>query len=76
MGFLGKIFAGGLGWALGGPIGAVIGVVLASVFDGESTTSMPRTNTSRRTSQSDFMMAMLVLLAAVMRADGKVVRAE
>ena len=76
MGFLGKIFAGGLGWALGGPIGAIIGVVLASVVDGESHTVTSRSRVSGRTSQSDFMMAMLVLLAAVMKADGKVVRAE
>jgi len=76
MGFLGKIFAGGLGWALGGPLGAIIGVVLASVFDGVSSTSVSQTTRTTRTSQSDFMMAMLVLLAAVMKADGKVVRAE
>ena len=76
MGFIGKVFAGGLGWALGGPIGAIIGVVISSLFDGVSTALMPQRTASPRTSQSDFLMAMLVLLAAVMKADGKVLRSE
>jgi len=76
MGFIGKIFAGGLGWALGGPIGAILGVVFASALDGLSNTYTPNINGETSTSQSDFMMAMLVLLAAIMKADGKVVRSE
>ena len=76
MGFIGKILAGGLGWAFAGPIGAIIGVVLASIFDGEQELMAHRPNSQRKTSQSDFMMSMLVLLAAVMKADGRVVKSE
>ena len=48
MGFFSKFLAGGLGWALGGPIGAIIGVVLASI-DSWFTKSLPndRTRTYR-----------------------------
>ena len=37
MGIFKKIIAGGLGWTLGGPIGAIIGVALASLFDENKT---------------------------------------
>jgi DnaJ like chaperone protein len=36
MGLFSKFLAGGLGWVLGGPIGAIIGVILASAFDSNS----------------------------------------
>ena len=36
MGFWSKLFLGGLGWTLGGPIGAILGVLAASYFDGKS----------------------------------------
>ncbi|HPW90150.1 MAG TPA: TerB family tellurite resistance protein [Paludibacteraceae bacterium] len=76
MGILRKIFAGGLGWVLGGPIGLVVGVAVASLIDGDFTAPEPRKRVSNHTSQSDFMMAMLVLLAAVMKADGRLLRTE
>ncbi|HHT61425.1 MAG: molecular chaperone DjiA [Paludibacteraceae bacterium] len=79
MGFFSNFLAGGLGWALGGPIGAIIGVVLASIFDSGSQKSLPndRTRTYRsKTTHSDFRMSLLVLIAAVMKADGRVVKTE
>ncbi len=81
MGLFGKILAGGLGWTLGGPIGAIIGVTLASIFDTPhktvnqtfDTSSSPR-NTNRQA--NDFQVALLVLIAAVMKADGRIVKGE
>ena len=42
MGLFKKIIAGGLGWTLGGPIGAIIGVALASLFDENKTSEYKR----------------------------------
>jgi DnaJ like chaperone protein len=67
-----KWLVGGLGWALGGPIGGILGFVFGSMIDGMSTAAKP----SGRTSESDFSVSLLILSAAIMKADGKVVKAE
>ena len=72
-GSYGKWVGGGLGWAFGGPIGAILGFALGSMFDGSGQAVMGK---AARTSREDFGMSLLVLSAAVMRADGKVVKAE
>jgi DnaJ like chaperone protein len=74
----GKWIGGGLGWALGGPIGAVLGFVFGSMFDSmQAGTYEYRPPESRpRTQSGDFSAALLILSAAVMKADGKVVRSE
>jgi len=68
----GKWVGGGLGWAFGGPIGAILGFALGSMFDGMDSDKFAYQNTAR----GDFAMSLLVLCAAVMKADQKVVRAE
>jgi len=73
----GKWLGGGLGWAVGGPIGAIFGFVLGSMFDGGSeaiTTS--RTGYSGHTTTGGYVMSLLVLTAAVMKADGKILKSE
>lgn len=77
MGFFGKWLGGGLGFVMGGPIGGLLGFIVGSAID--ETTGQFNTYTSQspaRTSQGDFVMSLLVLIAAVMKADGKVVRSE
>jgi len=74
-----QIFGGGLGWTLGGPIGAIIGVALGNklhgAIEGEATTSRSqRTSSSHR--PSDFHIALLVLAARVIKADGRVEQRE
>lgn len=69
----GKWIGGGLGWAWGGPIGAIIGFALGSFFDSATIKVSSATST---TTQGDFMASLLVLAAAVMKADGRVVRSE
>ncbi|MBN1198335.1 MAG: TerB family tellurite resistance protein [Bacteroidales bacterium] len=68
----GKWIGGGLGWAFGGPIGAIIGFSLGSMFEGASTGQYAYRGTPR----GDFAMSLLVLSAAVMKADQKVMRSE
>lgn len=67
-----KWVGGGLGWAFGGPIGAILGVALGSMFDGMNSGNYAYRGTPR----GDFAMSLLVLSAAVMKADQRVVRAE
>lgn len=73
-----KILWGGLGWVLGGPIGAIIGYSLAG-FTNQSTggystnyqyTKYPKTQ------PGDFMISLLVLFGAVMKADKQMLRSE
>ena len=68
----GKWIGGGLGWAFGGPIGAILGFAMGSVLDGVRIEKTFYQGTAR----GDFAMSLLVLSAAVMKADGKVVKSE
>jgi DnaJ like chaperone protein len=76
----GKWIAGGLGWALGGPIGALFGFAIGSMFDGGSATTVynpqGQSTSRQQTTRGDFDVSLLVLSAAVMKADGKMLKAE
>ncbi len=78
MGKFAKWIGGGLGWAVGGPIGGILGFVIGSVVDGSATArqGMPVTAPGRQTTTGGYVMSLLVLIAAVMKADGKVMRSE
>ncbi len=72
-----KWIGGGLGWAVGGPIGAIIGFVIGSVVDGSGESIRKyEGKQSRQTTAGGYVMSLLVLIAAVMKADGKVMRSE
>ncbi|MRR21251.1 TerB family tellurite resistance protein, partial [bacterium] len=78
MGKFAKWIGGGLGFVFGGPIGGLLGFFLGSVVDGTSV-KWQQTGGDRRvyrTTPGDFGMSLLVLIAAVMKADGKVLRSE
>lgn len=66
----GKWIGGGLGWAFGGPLGAILGFAMGSMFDGSGGSF------SRGTARGDFAMSLLVLSAAVMKADTKILKSE
>jgi len=68
----GKWVGGGLGWAFGGPIGGVLGFVFGSMFDGMNSGR----DQSGQTQPGDFAVSLLVLTAAVMKADGVVKKSE
>jgi len=70
-----KWIGGGLGWALGGPIGGLLGFVIGSAVDGIKIS----TTTTRQqipTRSGDFSVSLLILSAAVMKADGKLLKSE
>lgn len=71
----GKWIAGGLGWVFFGPIGGIIGFVLGRLFEdaGEKDSYQTVGDTEP---QRDFNVSLLVLSAAVMKADGKVLKSE
>lgn len=71
----GKWLGGGLGWAMGGPIGALIGFALGAVLD-DSGTVARQTNTRYHSQRGDFSASLLILVAAVLKADGTVLKAE
>lgn len=75
----GKLIGAGLGWALGGPIGAIIGFVAGTIIDSTgavTTHSYEQEIPHHHTGRGDFAMSMLVLSAAVMKADGVVLKSE
>jgi DnaJ like chaperone protein len=67
MGFFGKWLGGGLGFVMGGPIGGLLGFLVGSVIDSTSVESATYTTGSVSTTQGDFGMSLLVLVAAVMK---------
>ncbi len=67
----------GLGWALGGPIGGILGLAVGSIFDaGSVDTGIQRGDARSRTLRGDYAASLLVLMAAVMKADGRVLKSE
>jgi DnaJ like chaperone protein len=76
MGRFGKWLGGGVGFVMGGPIGGLLGFLVGSVIDSTTVQSSTYTSGAVRTAQGDFGISLLVLVAAVMKADGKVVKSE
>ncbi|MBO4328053.1 MAG: TerB family tellurite resistance protein [Bacteroidales bacterium] len=79
MGCFTQLILTGLGWAFGGPIGGIIGYALGSLFS----SNRPRIMRSEVNEQfgnteekRDFNVTLLVLSAAVMKADGNVKKSE
>lgn len=75
MGQFGKWIAGGLGFVVGGPIGGLLGFLVGSMVDSTTITSAYDGGVNKTTSGA-FGVSLLVLIAAVMKADGKVVKSE
>ena len=73
----GKWIGGGLGWAFLGPLGGLLGFALGSMLDeGGSQMVTGQTRGASQTTRGDFVSSLVVLIAAVMKADGKVVKSE
>ncbi len=74
----GKWLGGGLGWAFGGPIGAILGFAVGSAIDSVVSVDgeVVYQQQPGRRSANDFSLGLLVLIAAVMKADGKVLKSE
>ena len=92
MGSFTKWLLAGLGWAIGGPIGGILGYLIGRAFSSDEkqigSQSWTDTSTSSSSSsghrgpyrntgtQQDVNVALMVLIAAVMKADGQVRRSE
>jgi len=74
---VGKWITGGLGWAFFGPIGGILGFVVGSLFDNTQViTGRQAYKPGQPTTQGGYIMSLLVLVAAVMKADGKILKSE
>ncbi len=75
-----KWIGGAVGWALGGPIGGAMGYWLGKMFSDDSLSmegaGQAQPGHQRATRAGDFALSMVVLSAAVMQADGKVLKSE
>ncbi len=74
-----NLIGGGVGWVLGGPIGAILGFAVGSMIKNTSTEGVQNVYTQTRshhTTTNDFVASLLVLSAAVMKADNKVMKSE
>ena len=77
------LFAG-LGWAIGGPIGALLGYWIGKAFSSDSerigsgagSQSFHRGPYRNTGTQQDINVALMVLIAAVMKVDGQVKKSE
>ncbi|MFA6334080.1 MAG: TerB family tellurite resistance protein [Bacteroidales bacterium] len=71
----GKWITGAIGWALGGPIGGILGFAVASLFEGidKHVAGTPYSRTEERNS---FLVSLLVMSSSVMKADGRVMKSE
>ncbi len=72
MGKYGKWIGGALGWAVGGPIGGLLGFAFGSMMDGVNIS----TSATQTTQRGDFVASLLILTAAVMKADKKIMKSE
>lgn len=76
----GKWIGGGLGFTLGGPIGALAGFVVGSLFDeADKVFQNPSPYSSVNqveTRRGDYLFSLLVLITAVLKADGKILKSE
>ena len=61
---------------MGGPIGGLLGFLVGSMVDSTTVRSSTYTSSDNRTTPGAFGVSLLVLIAAVMKADGKVVKSE
>jgi DnaJ like chaperone protein len=76
MGNFGKWIGGGLGWVMGGPIGGLLGFLVGSMVDGATGRIPELSSGTTRTTPGGFGVTLVVLVAAVMKADGKVLKSE
>lgn len=75
---LGKWIAGALGWAMFGPIGGILGYLFAANMErlAEASVGYGDEQNWNQGQRNSFLMSLLVLSAAVIKADGKVTSQE
>jgi len=79
----GKWISGAIGWALGGPIGGILGYTIASFLEGDKSQGAdkakfyaPQGGFSPAEERNSFLVSLLVLSSAVMKADQRIMKSE
>ena len=70
----GKWIGAGLGWTIGGPIGAILGFAFGTFIDATNLEKFEHNH--QDTTTGDFIVSLLVIIASVMKADQRVVKTE
>ena len=76
MSIWGKLIGGVTGFALGGPIGAILGVMAGSAFDKKSKKSFNYSQISQEQKQQIFTISFIILSAKLAKSDGQVTNDE
>jgi len=77
---LGKWIGGVVGFMAGGPLGALLGVVLGSLFDEKSNNNQQQASQEQSDynagQRNSFLFSLMVLASYIIKADGKVMHSE
>tara|TARA_Y100001970_G_scaffold258284_1_gene338025 strand:+ start:308 stop:1045 length:738 start_codon:yes stop_codon:yes gene_type:complete len=76
MSIWGKILGGTAGFALGGPIGAILGVMAGNIFDKSKKTKFNFNQISNQQKQNIFALSIIILSAKIAKSDGLVTKDE
>ena len=76
MSIWGKIIGGAAGFALGGPIGAILGVMAGNVYDKSKKSSFQFKQTTNQQKQQIFALSIIILSAKIAKSDGVVTKDE
>ena len=72
MSIWGRLLGGAAGFALGGPIGAILGVMAGSAFDRKKQKGFNYTQISQEQKQQIFTISFIILSAKLAKSDGQV----
>ena len=72
----GKIIGGTAGFAIGGPIGAILGVIAGNVFDKSKKSKFNFNQISNQQKQNIFTLSIIILSAKIAKSDGIVTKDE
>ena len=76
MSIWGKIIGGTAGFALGGPIGAILGVMAGNIFDKSKKSRFNFNQISNNQKQNIFALSIIILSAKIAKSDGVVTKDE
>ena len=76
MSIWGKIIGGTAGFALGGPLGAILGVMAGNVFDKSKKRKFNFNQISNQQKQNIFALSIIILSAKIAKSDGTVTKDE
>ena len=76
MSIWGKIIGGTTGFALGGPLGAIIGMMIGGSFDRSARKFSSSNQISQQQKKNVFALCIIILSAKIAKADGQVTKEE